>query len=208
MNGKDRHDRRIAVGADGSPSSITALRWGMGQAKPTGCEVEAVTARRYPSTYGFAPAVDGAMDFEGDAAEVLHFHPVSGQSWQPAVSSEMGDVEAGAAATRVRATYATACRAHVPPEARTAVAEWDNGRLTVWTGTNAPFAVRAQLSNTFRISEAAIRVIVPPVGGDFGGSHGEETIEAAWLARVTFRPVMVHWSDSAAVASRRCSGEA
>lgn len=143
-----------------------------------------------------------------DRAEYLRFHPVSGQGWQRAVSSEMGDVEAGAAATRVRATYTTACLAHVPPEAWAAVAEWDNGRLTVWTGTNAPFAVRAQLSNTFRISEAAIRVIVPPVGGGFGGSHIEEAIEAARLARVTFRPVKVHWSDSAAVAAGRCSGEA
>jgi nicotinate dehydrogenase subunit B len=140
--------------------------------------------------------------------EYLRFQPVSGQGWQPAVSSEMGDVEADAAATRVRATYTTACLAHVPPAASAAVAEWGNGRLTVWTGTNAPFAVRAQLSNTFRISEAAIRVIVPPVGDDFGGSHGEEAIEAAWLARVTFGPVMVHWSDSVAVPGRRCSGEA
>jgi nicotinate dehydrogenase subunit B len=100
----------------------------------------------------------------------------------------------------------TACLAHVRPEARAAVAEWDNGRLTVWIGTNAPFAVRAQLSNTFRISEAAIRVIVPPVGGGFGGTHGEEAIEAARLARVTFRPVKVHWSDSAAVFTRSGTG--
>jgi nicotinate dehydrogenase subunit B len=143
-----------------------------------------------------------------DRAEYLRFHPVSGRGRHRAVSSEMGDIEASAAATRIRATDTTACLAHVPPEARAAVAEWVNGRLTVWTGTNAPFAVRAQLSNTFRISEAAIRVIVPPVGGGFGGRHGEEAIGAARLARVTFRPVKVHWSDSAEVAGRRCSGEA
>ena len=64
----------------------------------------------------------------------------------------------------------------------------------MWTGTNVPFAVRARLSRTFGISEAAIRVIVPPVGGGFGGKHGDEAIEAARLARGTGRPVMVHWS--------------
>jgi nicotinate dehydrogenase subunit B len=91
---------------------------------------------------------------------------------------------------------ATAYLAHAPSETREAVAEWDDGRLTVWTGTNIPFAVRVRLSSTFRISEAAIRVIVPPVGCGFGAGHGEEAVEAARLARITFRPVMVHWSPA------------
>jgi nicotinate dehydrogenase subunit B len=91
----------------------------------------------------------------------------------------------------------TAYLAHVSSESRAAVAEWDDGRLTVWTGTTSPFAVRARLSSTFRISEAAIRVIVPPVGGGSGGKHGEEAVEAARLARTTFRPVIVHWSRAA-----------
>lgn len=88
----------------------------------------------------------------------------------------------------------TAYLVHVPSETRAAVAEWNDGRLTVWTGTNVPFAVRVRLSSTFRISEAAIRVIVLPVGGGCGGKHGEEAVAAARLARTTFRPVMVHWS--------------
>ena len=83
----------------------------------------------------------------------------------------------------MQATYTTAYLAHVPLETRAAVAEWQDGRLTVWTGTNVPFAVRARLSETLGISEAAIRVIVPPVGGGFGGKHGDEAIEAARLAR-------------------------
>jgi nicotinate dehydrogenase subunit B len=88
----------------------------------------------------------------------------------------------------------TAHLAHTPSQTTAAVAEWDDGRLTVWTNTNIPFAVRARLSRTFRISEAAIRVIVPPVSGGLGGKHGEEALEAARLARTTFRPVMVYWS--------------
>jgi isoquinoline 1-oxidoreductase len=76
-------------------------------------------------------------------------------------------------------------------DTRAAVAEWDNGRLTVWAGTTVPFAVRARLSNTFRISEASIRVIVAPTRGGFGGKHGDEAVEAARLSRHTFRPVMV-----------------
>ncbi len=131
-----------------------------------------------------------------DLAAYLRSHPGAGQGWQRALDSETGDTEAAlaAAATQVRATYTTAYLAHVPLETRAAVAEWDNGRLTAWTGTNVPFAVRAQLSEAFGISQAAVRVIVPPVGGGFGGKHGEEAVEAARLARRADRPVMVHWS--------------
>jgi nicotinate dehydrogenase subunit B len=131
-----------------------------------------------------------------DLETYLRTHPVEGQGWQRAVRSETGDPDAAlaVAATGVQATYTTAYLAHVPLETRAAVAEWEKGRLTVWTGTNVPFAVRASLSRTLRIGEAAIRVIVPAVGGGFGGKHGDEAIEAARLAHFVGRPVMVHWS--------------
>ena len=131
-----------------------------------------------------------------DLETYLRAHPVDGEGWQRAVSSQAGDPEAALAAAviGVQATYTTAYLAHVPLETRAAVAEWEDGRLTVWTGTNVPFAVRARLSRTLGIGEAAIRVIVPPVGGGFGGKHGDEAIEAARLARGTGGPVMVHWS--------------
>jgi len=131
-----------------------------------------------------------------DLVRYLRSHPVAGRGWQRAVSSEIGNTQAAlaAAVTQVQATYTTAYLAHVPLETRAAVAEWDGGRLTVWTGTNVPFAVRARLAGAFAISEAAIRVIVPPAGGGFGGKHGDEAVEAARLARGTGRPVMVHWS--------------
>ena len=131
-----------------------------------------------------------------DLESYLRSHPVDGEGWQRAVDSQAGDPEAAlaAAATGVQASYTTAYLAHAPLETRAAVAEWEDGRLTVWTGTNVPFAVRARLSQALGIGEAAIRVIVPPVGGGFGGKHGDEAIEAALLARDADRPVMLHWS--------------
>jgi nucleotide-binding universal stress UspA family protein len=71
MSRRDRDDRRIVVGVDGSPSSMAALRWAVLQAELTGCAVEAVTAWRLPSRYGFAAVTDGATDFEGDARKIL-----------------------------------------------------------------------------------------------------------------------------------------
>jgi len=64
-------DGRVVVGVDGSPSSVKALRWAVRYAELTGAEVEAVTAWKYPSTYGWAPVIGGETDFEGDAGQIL-----------------------------------------------------------------------------------------------------------------------------------------
>ena len=60
-----------------------------------------------------------------------------------------------AAPSRVRAIFEESYRipyiAHVPLEPRAAVAEWQDGKLTVWTGTQRPFGVRSELAEAFRI---------------------------------------------------------
>jgi len=135
---------------------------------------------------------------DGEFIGVAAADPVTARRAVTAIKADWDEPSpdpAGRADHLRSATFKTARLAHVPLETSAAVAEWDDGRLTVWTGTNVPFAVRARLSNTFRISEAAIRVIVPPTGRGFGGGkHGDEAVEAARLSRLTFRPVMVHWS--------------
>jgi len=64
-------EKRIVVGVDGSESSKAALRWAIRQARLTGDSVDAVTAWRYPATYGLAPAGDEGIDAEGDARRTL-----------------------------------------------------------------------------------------------------------------------------------------
>ena len=51
-----------------------------------------------------------------------------------------------AADARLEATYTVAYIAHAPLEPRAAVAEWADGKLTVWTGTQRPFGVRGELA--------------------------------------------------------------
>jgi CO/xanthine dehydrogenase Mo-binding subunit len=81
-----------------------------------------------------------------------------------------GDIEQGLAEADVvvEETYRTASAAHVPMEPHAALAEWDDGRLTLWTGTQTPFNVRTDLAGLFGLPEEAIRVIAPPMGGAFG----------------------------------------
>ena len=101
----------------------------------------------------------------------------------------------GSAAHRLQQTYTVAYIAHVPLEPRAAVAKWDGDDLTVWTGTQRPFGVRAELSTAFRIPEDRIRVLMPDTGSAYGGKHtGEAAIEAARLARAAKRPVKLVWS--------------
>jgi len=128
--------------------------------------------------------------------DYLRAHPAPGPGRLHPVDHGAGDIDAAlsAAPVTVTATYTTAYLAHVPLETRAAVAEWAGGRLTVWTGNNVPFPVRAQLAAAFGIPEADVRVIVPPTGGGYGGKRGDEAIEAARLARATGTPVKVHWS--------------
>jgi nicotinate dehydrogenase subunit B len=93
------------------------------------------------------------------------------------------------------ASYRIPYIAHVPLEPRAAVAEWADGKLTVWTGTQRPFDVRAQLARTFRLPEARVRVIVPDMGSGYGGKHTpEHPTEAARLARAAGKPVKVVWT--------------
>jgi len=80
-------------------------------------------------------------------------------------------------------------------EPRSAVAEWSDGKLTVWTGTQRPFGVRGDLAQAFGIPEDRVRVIAPDTGGGFGGKHsGEAAIEAARLAKAAGKPVKLTWT--------------
>jgi isoquinoline 1-oxidoreductase len=110
---------------------------------------------------------------------------------------QKGSVEEGlaSAAHRLDATYNVAYIAHAPLEPRAAVAQWADGKLTVWTGTQRPFANRDELAAVFHVPESSVRVIVPDTGSAYGGKHtSDAAIEAARLARAAARPVKVVWT--------------
>jgi isoquinoline 1-oxidoreductase len=112
-------------------------------------------------------------------------------------SQDSGSIEEGlkAASHKLQATYTIAYIAHVPLEPRAAVAQWQGGKLTVWTGSQRPFGVRSELAQAFGLAEDDVHVIVPDTGAGYGGKHtGEAAIEAARLARAAGRPVKVVWA--------------
>jgi len=110
---------------------------------------------------------------------------------------QSGSISEGlhAADVRLKQTYTVAYIAHAPLEPRAAVAKWENGKLTVWTGGQRPFGVRGDLASTFRLAEDAVRVIVPDTGAGYGGKHtSDAAIEAARLAKAAGRPVKLVWT--------------
>jgi len=149
--------------------------------------LDAVRAQWKPT-----PQPSGAELFE-----YLRKNPTDPQGADARSRVVTGAVESGlaAAATKLDATYTVAYIAHVPLEPRAAVAEWQDGALTVWTGTQRPFGVRGELAEAFRIPEEKVRVIVPDTGSGYGGKHtGEAAIEAARLAKAAGRPVKLVWT--------------
>jgi isoquinoline 1-oxidoreductase len=118
--------------------------------------------------------------------------PAGGGGGRGSAPTVRGDVAAArAGAARVfAASYRIPYIAHVPLEPRAAVAEWQDGKVTVWTGTQRPFGVRTEVAEAFRLPEDRVRVIVPDMGSGYGGKHtGEQAIEAARLAKAAGKPV-------------------
>ncbi len=92
-------------------------------------------------------------------------------------------------------TYHVAYIQHAPMEPRAAVAEWADGKATVWTGTQNPFGVRNEIAGKCGVSPENVRVIVPDFGGGFGGKHsGEAAVEAARIAKAAGKPVALRWT--------------
>jgi isoquinoline 1-oxidoreductase len=126
-----------------------------------------------------------------------HLKQTADPAGRPPRIQTRGDLQQALADARqkVKAAYQVAFIQHAPMEPRSAAAEWTDGKLTVWTGTQNPHGVRDQLVQAFRLSPSKVRVIVPDTGGGFGGKHtADAAIEAAKLAKESGRPISLRWT--------------
>ena len=116
---------------------------------------------------------------------------------QPVVASEAGDPKEGEkkAAAIIEETYLNSYVSHAPMEPHAAVASVDGNKATVWASTQTPFNVQSLVAQTLGLPVENVRVMVPFVGGGFGGkSASGQAIEAARLAKRSGKPVMVNWT--------------
>jgi carbon-monoxide dehydrogenase large subunit len=96
------------------------------------------------------------------------------------------DSAASAAAIKVTREIRTARQCMLPLEGRGVVAWWDDRLryLTVITATQMPHIVQTGLAECLGLSDGAVRVISPDVGGGFGykGLLCREEVVLGWLA--------------------------
>ncbi|MBK8884739.1 MAG: xanthine dehydrogenase family protein molybdopterin-binding subunit [Bacteroidales bacterium] len=110
------------------------------------------------------------------------------------VETSTGDIEAGKQLcdktfdTEIHDPYL----AHAPIEPHTALAQFEGGKMTVWASTQTPYPLQDEIAAVLALPLEKVRVIVPFVGGGFGGkSANNQAVEAARLAKLSGKPVMV-----------------
>jgi isoquinoline 1-oxidoreductase len=89
-------------------------------------------------------------------------------------------------------TYLNSYVAHATIETHAALAKIEGDKATIWASTQTPFALKEQAAALLGVPAQSVRVIVPFVGGGFGGkSASQQALEAARLAKLTGKPVQV-----------------
>jgi nicotinate dehydrogenase subunit B len=98
------------------------------------------------------------------------------------------------AAKTFSATYDFAIHTHGSIGPSCAVADFTDGRLTVWTASQATHWLRRDLSATFGIPVERIRCIYADGAGCYGrNGHEDAAADAVLLSRELGRPVRVQW---------------
>lgn len=159
---------------------------------PRAATVEAALADGAPLIHETHDAISNFY-FKGGAK------PVANSNIFHSFLSETGDV----AAAEASAAYVHEDHFTFPPifhyalEPHTVIADFQGDSLTVWAGAQTPSAVQKVLSRVFGLQLAKVRVIVPFVGGGFGGKASvkiEPLVAAAsWKVK---RPVRIAQSLS------------
>ena len=101
-----------------------------------------------------------------------------------------------AAEIKIDATYTIPIEHHNAMEPHATVANWENGKLTVYDKTQGIQGTTGYLAGAFGIDRANVRVLSPFVGGAFGAAlrPGPNLIIAAMASREIGRPVKVVYS--------------
>jgi len=139
--------------------------------------------------YASLPAVLHPRDAVRDGAPIIHenlaeyhrntaIHVVSDSNICHHYQLRRGDVDSAFAEAHlvVENEYWVPWIAHVQLEPHGAATLWDGDTFTIWSSFQSPFFVHETISTLFDLSPSRVRVVIPYVGGGFGGKS-DVTIE-------------------------------
>ncbi len=114
---------------------------------------------------------------------------------QPRVVGQAGDLAEGerlSTGGAIENTYLNSYVAHAPIETHSATARFEDGKITVWASSQAPFQVKNAVMSALGLPADKVRIVSRYVGGGFGGkTEADQAVEAARLAKITGKPVQV-----------------
>jgi isoquinoline 1-oxidoreductase len=108
-----------------------------------------------------------------------------------------GDPETGRkiSETVIESEFHNSYVAHAPIEPHAATAMIEGDKITAWVSTQQPFPAQESIAREMNVPLEKVRVITPFVGAGFGGkSAHRQAVEAAKLAKITGKPVVVEWT--------------
>lgn len=108
-----------------------------------------------------------------------------------------GDVNAAlhSAAKTVEAVYEYPFLSHAAMEPQSTTASFKDGKLEMWTTSQAPGGGRSYVARQLGIAESDIVVHLVRAGGGFGRRlMNDYMLESAWISREVKAPVQVLWS--------------
>ena len=116
---------------------------------------------------------------------------------EPEVYSR-GDIEKGFSASDhvFEDAYTSKHQSNAQMEPRTAVAQWEGDKLTVWTGTQGISNCQRDLCRDLDLPREKVRVVCQYMGGGFGNKNQcqDSDLMAAILAKQADRPVKLEFT--------------
>jgi CO/xanthine dehydrogenase Mo-binding subunit len=112
------------------------------------------------------------------------------------VTSNRGDSDAALAGAprKLTATYDFAIHTHGSIGPSCAVAEFEDGKLTCWSASQATHNLRKQLAAMLGVADESVRCVYVDGAGCYGrNGHEDAAADAVLLARAVGQPVRVQW---------------
>jgi CO/xanthine dehydrogenase Mo-binding subunit len=168
----------------------------------------AIAAAREEQAVAALEAARGAAQWEaspalpepGEIAAVLPALPST-----RTITSARKTPGAGAVVTRREATYSKPYIAHASIGLSCALAEFTDGKLTIWSHTQGPHHLRAQIARVLGMAESEVEVVHRDGAGCYGHNGADDVaLDAALLARACGRPVLLQWTREDELAWSPC----